>query len=123
MHAEHNIRSVLVLQPRGGDSAALAEFFRQHDILGIAVRDGGAWSAEFHVPVSGSGPVMVTALWDSPAAYQRWQTHPMRDELGPGLGQLIDETPNLAVANGIYEIVISATHPSIPSPQGEHVNA
>jgi hypothetical protein len=109
MHLDHKIRSVLVLQPRGGDYAALAEFFRQHDILGIAVQDGGAWSAEFQVPVGGSGPVVVTAVWDSPAAYQRWQTHPMRAELGPALDLVIENRPDLAVANGVYEIVISAS--------------
>jgi hypothetical protein len=108
-NVEHKIRSVLVLQPRGGDYAALAEFFRLHDILGIAVRDGGAWSAEFHVPIGGDGAVVVTALWDSPAAYQQWQTHPMRADLGPALEQIVEARPDLAIANGVYEIVISAS--------------
>jgi hypothetical protein len=106
---DQKIRSVLLLQPRGGDTAALATFFREHDILGIAVRDGGAWSAEFHVPVGGGGPVMVTALWDSPAAYQGWRTHPMRETLGPALNQLVQDDPGLVIASGLYEIIISAS--------------
>ena len=105
---EHKVRSFLVLQPRGGDYAALVAFFREHDVLGKSVQHAGAWSAELHVPLSRSGPVVVTAVWDSPEAYAGWRTHPIRAALPP-IAQVVDEgdaTP--MVTSGVYEIAVTA---------------
>jgi len=105
---ERKIRSVLILQPRGGDYAELIAYFRDHDVLGQSVRHAGAISAEVQLPVGGSGPVLVTALWDSPAAYQGWRSHPVRAEMGPAMERLVEDGPPPAIVSGVYEVVISA---------------
>jgi heme-degrading monooxygenase HmoA len=110
VNLEHKVRSFLVLQPRGGDSSAVIEFFRTHDVLGKAVQHAGAWSAELHMPLSGSGPLLVTALWDSAEAYTGWRNHPIRAELNPHMERLvedIDGTP--VVGSGVYQVVVSAS--------------
>jgi hypothetical protein len=105
---EHKVRSFLILQPRGGNYDALVQFFRQNDILGKAVRLAGAWSAEVHVPVSRTGPVVVTAIWDSAAAYDGWRTHPIRAEFPP-ITTIADEPSEaLAIPSGVYDIVVTA---------------
>ena len=78
MNLQGKVRSLLLLEPRGGDYDAMIDVFRTHDILGKAIHLAGAWSAEVHLPLSRSGPVVVTALWDSEAAYAGWRTHPIR---------------------------------------------
>jgi hypothetical protein len=85
---EGEVRSVLLLEPRGGDYAALLTFFREHDILGLAVREAGCLSGEVQVPVSGTGPVMVTALWESAEAYAGWRNHPVRGRFSGDMDRL-----------------------------------
>jgi heme-degrading monooxygenase HmoA len=107
MVPEGRVRSILVLQPREGDSAALVEFFKRRDVLGLAVREAGAWSAELHVPVAGGGPVVVTALWDSAEAYAGWRNHPVRATFNADMQRLVEsEAP--PIASGIYTVVMSA---------------
>ena len=106
---EGKVRSFLILQPRNGDYAALVRFFREHDVLGKAVQHAGAWSAEVHVPLSGSGPVVVTAVWDSAEAYQGWRTHPIRAQLPPITEVADEDAEPLAVGSGVYEVAVAAT--------------
>jgi hypothetical protein len=106
---EGKVRSVLVLQPRGGDYAALLEFFRLHDVLGLAVRHAGAWAAEVQVPVSGVGPVVVTAVWDDAAAYEGWRNHPVRANFNADMERLVELEPAaILVGGGVYEVAVSA---------------
>jgi heme-degrading monooxygenase HmoA len=102
-----SVRSILLLQPRGGDYAALLDFFRRHDILGLAVREAGCLGAEVQVPLSGTGPVVVTALWRSAEAYDGWRSHPVRATFAPDL-QRLTEAEALPVGNGLYRIAIAA---------------
>jgi heme-degrading monooxygenase HmoA len=101
------VRSILVLQPRNGDVSALLAFFRRQDILGLAIREAGAWSAEVHVPVSGKGPVVVTAVWDSAEAYAGWRTHPVRATFADDMQRLVEPEPPL-ISSGVYQIAIAA---------------
>ena len=111
IEAEGKVRSILVLQPRGGDYAALVEFFRRKDILGLAIREAGAWSAEVQVPVSGSGPVVVTALWDSEEAYAGWRNHPVRAAFSADMARLTEpEMP--PVDSAVYRVASAATRSS-----------
>jgi hypothetical protein len=105
------IRSFLVLQPRNGDYDALVAFFKSNDVLGKAVRLAGAYACEVHVPVSRTGPVIVTAIWDSPVAYAGWRNHPIRDEMAPGMARIVDDAADdpLTIASGLYEIAVTAT--------------
>ena len=72
------IRSVLYLEPKDGDYDAVVEFFRRDDVLGRALEQPGCLGSELHVPTSGSGPILVTALWEDEDAYQGWVTSPVR---------------------------------------------
>jgi heme-degrading monooxygenase HmoA len=107
MVPEGKVRSILILQPREGDSAALVEFFKGRDVLGLAVREAGAWSAELHVPVAGDGPLVVTALWDSAEAYAGWRNHPVRATFNADMQRLV-ESDAPPVASGVYTVVVSA---------------
>ena len=108
MFPQHKVRSCLFLQPRGGDYAAVVAFFEANDVLGTAVRDAGAWSAELHQPLAGHGPMLVTALWDSDAAYAGWLAHPARAALSPGMLELIQDDPAPTAGSGLYRVVLAA---------------
>ena len=107
---EGKIRSFLILQPRDGDYDALVAYFKANDVLGKAIRYAGAYSCEVHIPVSGSGPVVVIAVWDSEAAYAGWRSHPIRDEMAPGMAQIVDDSAEaLHISSGLYRIAVAAT--------------
>jgi quinol monooxygenase YgiN len=108
MTLEGRVRSVLLLQPRNGDYAALVSLFKQHDILGLAVREAGCLSAEVHVPLSGTGPVLVMAIWESQAAYAGWRNHPVRAQFSGDIERLTEpDTP--PVGSGVYTIAIAVS--------------
>jgi heme-degrading monooxygenase HmoA len=109
MNLEGKIRSLLVLEPRNGDYGALIAMFRERDVLGKAVKLAGAWSAEVHVPLSRSGPVVVTAVWDSAEAYEGWRNHPIRAEMSPFMERIVDLEATPVITSGVYEVVISAS--------------
>ena len=106
MTLEGKVRSVLLLQPRNADYAALVAFFKQHDILGLAIREAGALSGEVQLPISGSGPVLVTALWESEAAYAGWRSHPVRDRFSGDMERLT-EPQAVPIASGLYTVAVS----------------
>src|SRR5690348_10575557 len=105
---EGAVRSVLLLQPRNNDYAALVGFFKQHDILGLAIREAGALSGEVQIPVSGSGPVVVTALWESEAAYAGWRSHPVRDRFSGDM-QRLTEAEAAPISSGLYTVEVAAS--------------
>jgi hypothetical protein len=110
MNLEGKIRSFLILQPRNADYDALVAFFKTNDVLGKSIRFAGAYSAEVHVPLSGHGPVVVTAIWDSQDAYAGWRSHPIRDEMAPAMAQIVDDTTDtLAIPSGLYRIAVAAS--------------
>ena len=100
------MRSVLLLQPRADDYAALLDFFREHDILGLAVREAGCLSSEVQVPLSGTGPLMVTALWESAEAYAGWRNHPVRAQFSGEMERLTQPEAE-PVGSGVYNVVIA----------------
>ncbi len=107
---EGKIRSFLILQPRNDDYSGFVAFFKANDVLGKAIHYAGAYSCEVHVPLSGHGPVVVTAVWDNEAAYAGWRSHPIRDEMSPAMAQIVDDTTDtLAIPSGLYRIAIAAT--------------
>src|SRR5690242_15485772 len=107
MTLEGRVRSVLLLQPRNSDYQALIDFFKQHDILGLAMREAGCIAAELQVPESASGPVIVTAVWESPEAYAGWRNHPVRARFSADMERLTEPEPR-AVSGGVYRIAVAA---------------
>jgi len=106
---EGKIRSFLVLQPRNDAYDALVAFFKANDVLGKAIRHAGAYACEVHIPVARTGPVIVTAIWDSEEAYAGWRNHPIRDEIAPAMAHIVADTSDpLTITSGLYEIAVAA---------------
>jgi quinol monooxygenase YgiN len=106
MTLEGRIRSVLLLQPRNNDYAALVALFKQNDILGLAMREAGCLNAEVHVPLNGAGPIMVTAVWESAQAYSGWRNHPVRGRFSGDMERLTEPEPH-PIASGAYTIAVA----------------
>jgi heme-degrading monooxygenase HmoA len=101
------IRSVLYLTPRGGDGGAIADFYRQHRVLERAVEQDGCLGAELQLPATGSGDVLVTALWRDTDAYQGWLDNPFRSANADELAELVEGFDE-GVSGALYEITIAA---------------
>ena len=104
------IRSILYLHPRDGDAQAVLQLYRRERVLEVAVAQEGCLAAELQLPVNGSGPVVVTALWDTPDAYQRWLDNPARAASGDELNELLDDAIKAEARQGdLYEVVLEAS--------------
>jgi heme-degrading monooxygenase HmoA len=102
------VRSVLYLRPRGGDYRAVVEYYRRTDVLGRAASIDGCLGTELHVPTDESGPLLVTALWESESAYGRWLQDDFRRESGAELAELLEEAPEPGVGGALFDVVLSA---------------
>jgi heme-degrading monooxygenase HmoA len=72
------IRSILFLRPVSGDFGSIERFFEAEQVLERAARTPGFVSAELHRPTDDNDVMLVTALWESPEAYQSWVDDPWR---------------------------------------------
>jgi heme-degrading monooxygenase HmoA len=102
------IRSVLYLHPRAGNARAVAELYRSSRVLDDAATLDGCLGAELQLPLGGDGPVLVTALWRDPAAYQEWVESPLRAGHGEQLTELLEDDLSAALHGELYEIVLQA---------------
>lgn len=84
------IRSVLYLQPRPGASTAMVDHYIRERVLERALEQPGCLGADIQVALESEGQVLITALWDSPEAYQGWVDNPVRRSLAMGLDALVD---------------------------------
>lgn len=101
------IRSVLYLDPRGGDGEAIADFYRRHQVLERASGQEGCLGAELQLPTGASRAVLVTALWQDEAAYQGWVENPFRSANAEELAELVEGFDS-GVRGELYEIVVEA---------------
>jgi heme-degrading monooxygenase HmoA len=99
------IRSVLYLTPRESDGRAIVEFYRRHGVLDRAAEQDGCLGAELQLPATGSGDVLVTALWRDGDAYQGWLDNPFRSANADELAELVDGFED-DVRGALYEIAI-----------------
>ncbi len=109
------IRSVLYLEPKDGDYDAVVEFYRREDVLGRALCQPGCLGSELQVPTSGIGPILVTALWISPDAYQGWVSNPVRAAGSAALAEHVQGSLDESTRGETYTVVITAGEP-IPTP-------
>ena len=101
------IRSVLYLTPRGGDAAAVVDFYRRHAVLEQASRQDGFLGAELQVPPEG-GDLLVTALWRDAAAYEGWLANPARAAMAPELSALVEGHLDAGVRGAVYEVALTS---------------
>lgn len=73
------VRSLLYLQPLGGDYAALRAYFEEEQVLETAAQIPGFLAGELQEPIEPGGPAVVTALWADADAYQAWLDSPLRN--------------------------------------------
>ena len=102
------IRSVLYLEPKDGDYDAVVEFFRRDDVLGRALTQPGCLGGELQVPTGGSGPILVTALWEDEDAYQGWVTSPVRAANTEPLAKLLQSDLEESTRGETYTVVLTA---------------
>jgi heme-degrading monooxygenase HmoA len=100
------IRSLLYLHPRAANSHAVAELYRRSGVLEDAAAQEGCLGAELQLPLDGPGPVLVTALWRDPVAYQQWVESPIRASHGKELAELLEDDLGPEVHGELYEIVL-----------------
>jgi heme-degrading monooxygenase HmoA len=108
------IRSVLFLEPLGGDLHAIEQFFASEGVLERASTTPGFVSAELQLPEDRTGPAMVTALWTSGEAYRRWVEDPWRAasaERGRSVYRAIEQPGG---GGSLYEVKITVGGPSRP---------
>ncbi len=97
------IRSVLQLHPKNHDYESVIEFFREEHVLEQSRDSGGLVEATVNIPMSRSGPMLVIAVWQTPADYDRWLSNPARAAFTPRLAALVEGAPG----NGAtYEIAL-----------------
>ena len=107
------IRSVLYLQPREGDAEALIDYYRREDVFGRAMRQPGCLACELQVPVDGDGAVLVTALWESAAAYDGWVANPWRQESAAQLDALVEGGLGPGTRGKVYEVLLATGDPAV----------
>jgi quinol monooxygenase YgiN len=111
------IRSVLYLEPKDGDYEAVVDFYRREDVLGRAARQPGCLGSELHVPTGGRGPILVTALWTDPEAYEGWVSSPVRAAGSAELAELVQGLDE-KTRGETYTVVISSGEPTAPPAEG-----
>jgi quinol monooxygenase YgiN len=101
------VRSVLYLTPRHGDAAAVVDYYRRAGVLERARRQDGCLGAALYVPSSGSGPILVTALWRDEKAYEGWVANPSRKQDAGELDRLVENDMKAGVRGALYEVAIA----------------
>jgi quinol monooxygenase YgiN len=96
------VRSVLVLRAKPGRRDEVVALFARLGVLGEASAVPGFVGAELHVAADGSDELLVTATWESAAAYDRWLESPVREQMRPALERLLAEPP---AAGRVYDVV------------------
>ena len=73
------IMTTLTFTLKAGAEEALADVYRRHRILEIAMAVEGCLKLALVAGPPGSSQVSVVGFWSDRAAYQRWLDHPYRD--------------------------------------------
>ncbi|MGH2935809.1 MAG: antibiotic biosynthesis monooxygenase family protein [Gaiellaceae bacterium] len=101
-------RSVLVFALLPGQVDAFVETFTRLRVLERSSRMPGFRRGQLHVRVDGADEVLVTADWDSPAAYQGWLDNPEREGIGEQLAPFLAADPEPRVFEVIEDVVLTS---------------
>ena len=111
------IRTVLRLQPKDKGGQALVRFYQQELVLERAVSRPGCLGAEIALPRDAEQPVLVTAVWESLAAYQGWVNDPWRQNSASELSHLLAEDLPGTASGQIYEVAHSVMREAVDAPR------
>jgi heme-degrading monooxygenase HmoA len=92
--------AVVAAKPGRGDE--VVALFARMGVLREASAVPGFVGAELQTAADGSDELLVTATWESAAAYDRWLESPVREQMRPALEQLLSERP---AAGRVYDVV------------------
>lgn len=96
------IRTVIYLSPKDGDTQALIDYFHSDKVLEHSAEIDGFIDAELFCPTVGT-QIMVTATWDSEAAYQRWIDDPWRAASNEKISKLLEEAVGSQTRGASFE--------------------
>lgn len=98
-------RSVLFFPLLPGRRDAFVETFTRLRVLERSSRMPGFLRGQLHVRTDGADEALVTADWESPAAYQGWLDNPEREGIGEQLAPFLAGEPEPRVFEVIEDVV------------------
>jgi heme-degrading monooxygenase HmoA len=107
------VRSVLYLRPVDGDCASIQRYFEREQVLQRASRTPGYLAGELQLPPEPSQPALVTALWESPAAYRAWVEDPWRAVSSARAAEVFEAVEQPGGGGALYDVTIE-----VPAPPG-----
>ena len=102
------IRTVIYLNAKDGNTQALIDYFHSDKVLEHSAEVDGFIEAELFCPAVGS-QIMVTATWDSEAAYQRWIDDPWRVASNERISELLEEAVGSETRGASFELLHRVT--------------
>ena len=102
------IRTVIYLTPKNGNTQALIDYFHNDKVLEHSAEIDGFIDAELFCPTVGN-QIMVTATWDSEAAYQRWIDDPWRAASNERISKLLEEVVGSETRGASFESIHRVT--------------
>ncbi|HEX7084005.1 MAG TPA: antibiotic biosynthesis monooxygenase family protein [Gaiellaceae bacterium] len=100
-------RSVLLFRLLPGKRDEFVATFRRLEVLRRSSSQPGFRRGQLQVRADGADEVLVTADWDSPAAYQGWLDNPVREEIGEHLAPFLESDPEPRVYELVQDVVPS----------------
>lgn len=97
-------RSVLLFSVLPGRRDEFVAGFQKLRVLQRASSQPGFRHGQLLVPDDASDEVLVTAVWESPEAYQGWLDNPVRAEIQAELGPLLAADPEPRVFEVIEDV-------------------
>lgn len=107
------VRSLLYLQPVGGDYAALRAYFQEEQVLETAAQVPGFIGGELQEPIEQGGPALVTALWADAEAYQAWLDSPLRDAHPERTARIFSVVGSAGGGGAVYRVAHRVPVPGV----------
>jgi quinol monooxygenase YgiN len=84
------------------------DFYRRNKILSRSLEQPGCLAADLQVAQDDpDAAILVTALWESPEAYQGWVDNPIRGQWAEELAELVEGGFGPSTKGGVYDVLIS----------------
>jgi quinol monooxygenase YgiN len=93
---------MLALRAKPGRRDEVVALFERLEVLREAGAVSGFVSAELQIAADDADDLLVTATWESAAAYDAWLDSPVRERMRPALEELLAESP---AAGRVYDII------------------
>ena len=103
------IRTFLHLDVKPGQRDALISWYKESRALERAVADAGCLSTELYPDAGNDDRLLVTALWESPADYERWVANPWRKSSTDEINRFLAEGFTPASKGSVVQSIHHAT--------------